>query len=966
MKTQQFLLTFSFTLLLGFALLAPAFAWQIVSAEEVPQGITAITPIDGGVLCGFEGDDQIMRIINPESGRILVELEAPETSCFGLAINGSGWFLGSEALYSISSRGEVIDQIDKPYEFMRGLEIVDRSLWTMIDVNEVNYLTLFEPGGNELRRFHTNIRNPGDIAFDGQYLWITDRIEGFLHVFDPENGREINIFRTPASSPKGIASVVIDEQRLIAIVDDGRNANFDVIYLIDPSGGDAPKLLPISRHYDFTEVTVFDEVEVNLSMFNVGNSNLEIESVRLNDGERGFEIGRLPREMIIEPGEYMNIPVAFFPTTFMQYTDVLRVSSNDPVEPEAEIVVTGMGIFNSRRLGFSPNPLDFGVVRGDPWRDGSRTARIAIFNMGLNELRVDSVLTGIPDIFECFPPEFPQILETLDTIWVDLWFTPHRRIRYEDSLYIYSNDAHRIIRAPIRGSGSDSSYTTGTVMWYHQLEEGDGSNGSILRQADINNDQIDDCIAVGPMGTIYCLNGFGSGEVDPLWTQTFDGQPFAPTGVLSQEVLVSAGDINGDGINDILLGSGREDQAVYGINGFNGELIWRWAASSVGAEGPIRSVKSGYDSNGDGADDPVILIYPDDDGVRKLLRLDGSTGRPIWTLNAGTVGDIEPIDDFNLDGVVDFVMVNLENQINVVSGIDGGLIISIETECAPPLFPTPDLDGDGKRDLIINTGQEEISAWSLQQEEQLWTTGIFSRYELGGNLMFLTEIGSDFNGDGVNEMAGCGHVQTTFCINPVSGETWWADPGNGTTLITLPDNLNGDGINEVILGGIRGNVVCFDGRDGAVRWNANFDDVGAVVNVISFEDIDLGKSADVVGIFEDGFVRCISTGGDLGVSQPTYGASPGTPDMIRLFPNPFNSTVNVNFKLERSNIVKLSVMNINGRIMSTRELGFLQSGVHSISYNPLNDGSIPNGIYFFRIEGSSVSDGSVGRGVLIK
>lgn len=967
MKPQQFFLTFSLALFFVFALVAPVSAWQIVSAEEVPEGITAIAPINGGVLCGFEGDDnQVMRIIDPENGQITAEFEAPEAPCLGLANEGPGWFLGSEGLYSFDARGEIIDQIEKPYPIMHGLASVDGELWTTIEVGGAHYLTLFAPGGNELRRFYTNIRNPADLAFDGQYLWITDQIDGFIHIFDPANGNEINILRTPAASPTGIASVVIGNTNLIALVDDGRNGNLDIIYLIDPSGGDAPKLLPISRHFNFEEVLIHSEVEVDLSIFNVGNSDLVLEDVYLNDGSRGFTVGRLPRELDIQPGGYLNIPVLFEPETYIQYSDTLIVLSNDPSEPETKIVVTGLGIFNSRRLGFSPNPVDFGVVRGDPWRDGSRTARLAIFNMGLSELRVDSVRVDIPDIFQFSPPALPQVLETTDTIWVDLWFTPHRGIRYIDTLSIYSDDAHRIIRAPLSGSGNDSVYAIGSVMWQHQLEDGNGSSGAIMRQKDINNDQFDDCVAIGPAGILYCLNGFGSGDVDPLWVQTFERYPYAPTGVLSKEVLVSAGDINGDGFNDIFIGSGRVDRSVYGINGRNGELIWRWEANSIDGEGPIRSIQSGYDSNGDGSEDPVILIFPDDDGVRSLVRLDGATGRPVWASNAGTISDVKPLDDFNLDGVVDFVTVNLENQINVISGVDGGWILSVETESVAPIFPAPDIDGDGKRDLIINTSHEEISAWSLQQNQLLWTTGVFSRFELGGDVRFLENIGSDFDGDGVNEMAGCGNVQTTFCINPVSGETWWADPGNGTSLTTLPDNLNGDGIKEVILGGVQGNVICFDGRDGAVRWNAPMDDAGAVIDIISFEDIDLGKSADVVGLFEDGIVRCISTGGDLGVSQPIFGASPEASNLIKLFPNPFNSTVNVNFTLERPNAVTLSVMDINGRIMSTRELGFLLSGVHSISYNPLRDGSIPNGVYFFRIEGSSIPDGSVGCGVLIK
>jgi hypothetical protein len=81
----------------------------------------------------------------------------------------------------------------------------------------------------------------------------------------------------------------------------------------------------------------------------------------------------------------------------------------------------------------------------------------------------------------------------------------------------------------------------------------------------------------------------------------------------------------------------------------------------------------------------------------------------------------------------------------------------------------------------------------------------------------------------------------------------------------------------------------------------------------------------------------------------------------RCFPNPFNSTTNINYILTEDTHVKLDVFNIAGRRVSGIVDEFQNSGLHSVKWDASDYSS---GIYFYRI--SAGNENLTKRLVLIK
>jgi len=419
-------------------------AWQIISAHRIADGVVALANGPGGLWTVYEGDqDQLISIINPENGEVQSRIDHPEDVCNGLSLFADEvWFAGDEDIYILNGRGEIVEQFESPYETMHGIAVVERGIWTMALDAGTYYLTLFEPGGEQVVRFATDLHNPVGISWDGENLWVTDRVDGFLHVFDPESEDEIDLFPTPISQPTGI--VHIDDE--LFLIDNGGEDDSDVLYRINPVGDNAPRLLPYSRNFDFGRIVLNSPEARFLPLFNIGNEELTVDSVRLANGESGFVLGRVLDDAQIRSGESMNVPIIFNPRDYFHYIDTLIVYSDDPTEPEMMINITGMGIFASRRMGIYPDSLDFGVVRADPWRDGIRVRNIAIFNKGGDEMRIDAIEGGIRGIFELEYPDMPQRLQTAETLWVDVLTTD----TVNAAIFISHSQVHITIEIGIR------------------------------------------------------------------------------------------------------------------------------------------------------------------------------------------------------------------------------------------------------------------------------------------------------------------------------------------------------------------------------------------------------------------------------------------------------------------------------------------------------------------------------------
>ncbi|MEH1864720.1 MAG: integrin alpha, partial [Nostoc sp.] len=310
----------------------------------------------------------------------------------------------------------------------------------------------------------------------------------------------------------------------------------------------------------------------------------------------------------------------------------------------------------------------------------------------------------------------------------------------------------------------------------------DRSGISVSSAGDVNGDGIDDLIIgaifADPNGTSlgqsYVVFGNNTGFSATLDLSTLNGtNGFAINGInaydSSGRSVSSAGDVNGDGIDDLIIGAPTADPnglysgqsyVVFGnstgfsatldlstLNGTNG-----FAINGINAYDRLGySVSSAGDVNGDGIDDLIIGASGADPN--------GSYSGQSYVVFGNSTGFSATLDLSTLNGTNGFA-------INGIAANDfSGFSVS----------SAGDVNGDGIDDLIIGARGAEPN-------------GLFSgqSYVVFGN---STGFSATFNLSTLNGTNG-------FAINGIA-----ADDNSGYSVSSAGD-VNGDGIDDLIIGAI--------------------------------------------------------------------------------------------------------------------------------------------------------------------
>ena len=251
---------------------------------------------------------------------------------------------------------------------------------------------------------------------------------------------------------------------------------------------------------------------------------------------------------------------------------------------------------------------------------------------------------------------------------------------------------------PVAINPADLNGSNGFVI--NGIDPGDISGRSVSNAGDVNGDGIDDLIIGAPYadpngnnraGESYVVfGGSDVGNEGSLELSALDGSngfvingatnPYDYSG-LSGYSVGNAGDINGDGIDDLIIGALIEDFFYAGTNyivfgdhnvGSDGNLE---LSALDGSNGFVinginkydrsgRSVSNAGDVNGDGVDDLIIRGYRAEEsyvvfgssdvgneGSLELSALDGSNGFVIFS-----GGSISNAGDINSDGIDDIII----------------------------------------------------------------------------------------------------------------------------------------------------------------------------------------------------------------------------------------------------------------------------------------------------------------------
>lgn len=224
-----------------------------------------------------------------------------------------------------------------------------------------------------------------------------------------------------------------------------------------------------------------------------------------------------------------------------------------------------------------------------------------------------------------------------------------------------------------------------------------------IATADFNGDGNTDLLATnGNNSSFSVLLGNADGTFQAAQTQTVSGNP--AFGFVSPR-NAAAGDINGDGIADVVVAGMTPEAAVYlGVNDGTGHGTGAFTAQTPVSEvfRNVLGVKL-FDLNGDGKLDLIDASFYE--VMVHLGNGDGTFGPQALYSTGGTSHGAMTLGDLNGDGVTDIVVANDgSNNISILYGNANGTFqaaSTIPTGTAPSSAAIADVNGDGKADIVV-------------------------------------------------------------------------------------------------------------------------------------------------------------------------------------------------------------------------------------------------------------------------
>ncbi|QFS49167.1 beta strand repeat-containing protein [Nostoc sphaeroides] len=490
---------------------------------------------------------------------------------------------------------------------------------------------------------------------------------------------------------------------------------------------------------------------------------------------------------------------------------------------------------------------------------------------------------------------------------------------------------------------SDLNGTNGFLI--NGIAAGDESGNSVSNAEDINGDGIDDLIIGAVNGNLIgnssagqsyvVFGGRNLGSGGSLNLSDLNGtNGFLINGIIqadnySRSSVSNAGDINGDGIDDLIIGAENADPngisdagqsyVVFGgknlgsggslnlsdLNGTNGFLINGIATyDRLGI-----SVSNAGDINGDGIDDLIIGAREADpngiSGAGQSYVVFG--GKNLGSGGSFNLSDLNGTNGFLINGIATYD--RLGSSVSNAGDINGD---GIDDLIIGAFVASPNGISGAGQSYVVFGGKNLGSDGSLNPSDLNGTNGFLingiKQFDRSGNSV---SNGGDINGDGIDDLIigaqyadpkGNRDAGQSYVVfgekNLGSGGSLNLSDLNGTngflingikqldrsgSSVSNAGDINGDGIDDLIIGafGASPNGNRYAGQSYVVFGGRNLGSGGS----LNLSDLNGTNGFLINGIAEGDFLGIsVSNAGDIngdGIDDLIIGAREADPNGIR-------------------------------------------------------------------------------------